>query len=356
MSKSCTVCVNDEKFVAKRGDVLLDAALAAGVDMPHDCRSGHCGTCTVRVRDGLAIGGDCGTDGMVRACQARVVTDLDVLVEPVPDAVTTRGVITGLQPLAPDVVELRIHLAKPVTYLPGQYYKFQFAGFPARCFSPTAPMQFSREENAIRLHVRKVTDGRVSPELGLSIQTGHPVLLRGPYGAAYLRPGGSERLVLVSSGTGFAPIWSIARAAMRENPSRPMVLVLGSKDFSGLYMGAAARMLASMANVTVLPVVDMLSPGVAKSIRKGRPTDHLPALGPNDIVYACGAPPMVEAVRTKAKDGGATFYADPFVPQSDETLDNLFMRVIDRVSNMKMLAGTPRISAAAPPARLARPK
>lgn len=348
--------VNEERFVAGRGEVLLDAALSAGIDMPHDCRSGHCGTCTVRIRDGLAIGGDCGTDGMVRACQARVLTDLDVLVEPVPDAVTTRGVISGLQPLAPDVVELRIHLAKPVTYLPGQYYKFQFAGFPARCFSPTQPMQTARDGNAIRLHIRKVTDGRVSSALGWTIQKGHPVLIRGPYGAAYLRPGGSERLVLVSSGTGFAPIWSIAHAALRENSRRPMVLVLGGKDINGLYMGGAARMLSGQPNVAIIPVIDKPSPGAARTVRQGRPTDHLPALGPNDIVYACGAPPMVEAVRARAKEGGAVFYADPFVPQADETLDGFFSRVIDRVSNLKLPGGMARVSASAPSPRLARPK
>jgi 3-phenylpropionate/trans-cinnamate dioxygenase ferredoxin reductase subunit len=324
--------------------------------MPHDCRSGHCGTCTVRIRDGLAIGGDCGTDGMVKACQARVLTDLDVLVEPVPDAVTTRGVITGLQPLAPDIAELRIHLAKPITYLPGQYYKFQFAGFPARCFSPTQPMQQSRDDNSIRLHIRKVAGGRVSSELGLTIRNGHPVLLRGPYGAAYLRPGGDERLVLVSSGTGFAPIWSIARAALRENPRRPIVLVVGGKDIDGLYMGAAARMVGGMRNVTIIPVIDKLSAGVARMVLQGRPTDHLPPLEPNDIVYACGAPPMVEAVRERAKEGGATFYADPFVPQADETLDSFFSRVIDRVGNLKLPMGVPRIPAAQPPARLPRPK
>lgn len=324
--------------------------------MPHDCRSGHCGTCTVRIRDGLAIGGDCGTDGMVRACQARVLTDLDVLVEPVPDAVTTRGVVTGLQPLAPDIFELRIHLAKPITFLAGQYYKFQFAGFPARCFSPTRPMQNARDGNAIRLHIRQVTGGRVSSALGLDILRGHPVLIRGPYGAAYLRPGGRERLVLVSSGTGFAPIWAIACAALRENPNRPIVMVLGGKDIDGLYMGAAVQMVSRMPNVTIVPVIDKLTPGVVKMVRQGRPTDHLPVLGPNDIVYACGAPPMVDAVRDKAKEGGAMFYADPFVPQSDETLDNFFSRVIDRVGNLRLPVGQARISASAQPARLARAK
>jgi len=44
MAKTCKVTVNKESFHAKCGDLLLDAALANGVDLPHDCRSGVCGS------------------------------------------------------------------------------------------------------------------------------------------------------------------------------------------------------------------------------------------------------------------------------------------------------------------------
>ncbi len=339
MSKSCTVSINEEKFVAKRGDVLLDAALVNGIDIPHDCRSGHCGTCQVRVIDGLALGGESGCDGMVRACQARLLTDLEIMIEPVPDAVSTRGVITGLRPLAPDVMEVRIHLAKPVTYLPGQYYKFRFLGYPARCYSPTAPMHASNDKDVIRLHVRRIPDGRVSSALGTDINKGHPVKLKGPFGTAYLRPAEHGRLILVSSGTGFAPIWSIAKAALQENPQRPMALILGAKEVDALYMGPAARMLAGLRNVAIVPVVDKLPDGTSKAIRKGRPTDHMPVLRSDDIVYACGAPPMVDAVRVKAMAAGAMFYADPFLPQSDETDESFLSRVFDGFGHLMLATG-----------------
>ena len=57
MSKVCTVVVNGEAFSANCGDLLLDAALMNGIDIPHDCRSGICGTCRVRVLDGLILAG-----------------------------------------------------------------------------------------------------------------------------------------------------------------------------------------------------------------------------------------------------------------------------------------------------------
>ncbi len=348
--------VNNEKFLAKRGDILLDAALVNGVEIPHDCRSGHCGTCWVRILDGLTVGsGESGADGMVRACQARVLTDLDVLVEPVPDTVMTRGVVTGLAPVAPDIAELRIHLAKPVTYLPGQYYRVQFRGFPARCFSATAPMSFADDsDDAIRLHIRRIPGGRVSSALGVSINKGHAVRLQGPYGGAYLRPQQSNRLILISSGTGFAPIWSIAKTALGEDPDRPIIMLLGAQRIEALYMGAAVQLLRQHRNVRIIPVVTEPAGNAAKGFRKGHPTDYVPPLNPDDIVYACGAPPMVEAARSKAVAAGALFYADPFVPQTDEVDEGLLSRVLDRLSEIRFptdLLGAPRTLL-----RLERPK
>ncbi len=36
----------------KSGDNLLKAALAAGLDWPHDCRVGSCGSCRCRLKEG----------------------------------------------------------------------------------------------------------------------------------------------------------------------------------------------------------------------------------------------------------------------------------------------------------------
>jgi ferredoxin len=43
--KDCKVTINNELFLANRGELLLDWALMNGVDLPHDCRSGICGAC-----------------------------------------------------------------------------------------------------------------------------------------------------------------------------------------------------------------------------------------------------------------------------------------------------------------------
>lgn len=307
--------INEQEFTAQRGEVLLDAALGSGIDVPHDCRAGQCGTCKVKVVNGMTVGGECDDIGVVKACQARIITDLEVTVEPVPEVLTTRGTVIDTRPLAPDVMEVVIRPHDEIVYLPGQYYRFQFRGYPGRYFSPTAPMSRPIDDHALRLHVRRIPDGRVSPAIGHGIRSGHPVTLSGPFGSAYLRPALSNRLVLVGSGTGFAPIWSIADAAMEENPWRQMVVMAAAKTLPSLYMAPAFRRLRDYPNVRLMPTVSEAAANAPRMVRKGRPTDYMPRLTPDDIVYACGAPQMVDAVKDLALAAGATFYADPFTPQ-----------------------------------------
>jgi 3-phenylpropionate/trans-cinnamate dioxygenase ferredoxin reductase subunit len=313
MRKIHHVVVNGEPFSARRGDVLLDAALTAGVHIPHDCRSGHCGSCRVQIVSGTLFGSD-GREA--KACQCRVIADVEVAVDEMPEVTTVNGVVTALQDLAPDVVELCIALQDPFDYLPGQYLQVQFRGCPARCYSPTVPMDSFGDRRSFHLHIRRVPNGRVSSALGTEINVGHRVKLTGPFGSAFLRPGLRHPLVLVASGTGFAPIWSIADAAVRENPQREIVLLVAARTMESLYMIPALWRLASCPNVSIVPITSKRQ-SASPVVRSGSPVDHLPAIQRNDIVYVAGAPPLVQAISEIARTSGAACYADAFAPSAE---------------------------------------
>lgn len=302
----------------------------------------------MRVKKGLTICGEGGTKGMVHACQARVITDLELVVEPTPETVITQGGVSAVKQVAPDVVEARIALSEPVDYLPGQYYQVQFRGYPARCFSPTITLAGMPDEDALRFHIRQVPGGRVSPAVGNQIQKGHSVKLIGPFGNAYLRPNLRNRLILMSSGTGFAPIWSVAEAALSENIDRNIVLIVATRDLQSFYMKPALRLMMDLRNVAIIPVVEKSQGPAPNGVRVGYATDFMPALRPDDIVYACGGPKMVEVAKAKAMEAGAEFYADPFIAQGPAH-DNLLFKTVDRLTGMlpsrKILgAPAPRLS------------
>jgi 3-phenylpropionate/trans-cinnamate dioxygenase ferredoxin reductase subunit len=312
MRKICKVSFNEQAFLANCGDLLLDSAIMNGVELQHDCRSGVCGACRVRLVDGRVFGGiEAGSD-MIHACQARVVSDLTLAIEPVPDAVSVSARVSDLVPLAPDVMGVSLELPRPLNHLPGQYCKLQFRGFPERCYSPSYPLEGAPNEHVLHFHIRRFPDGIVSSALGKEIRVGHRVRLTGPFGSAFFRPNHSGRIVLVASGTGFAPMWSIAVAAIMEQPKRELMFLVGARKLRSFYMHAALCRLALFPNVTIIPMVSERQ-NVSSAIRTGRPTDHLPALWPDDVVYASGAPTMTDAVARIARTSGATCYTDPFV-------------------------------------------
>jgi NAD(P)H-flavin reductase/ferredoxin len=318
MAGSHQITVNGNSFRARRGELLLDAALRNGIDLPYDCRAGHCGTCCVRLVSGKMQGGEGSGPGIVHACQCRIVGDAVVEGRRPSDVRNVEGVLSTLRALSPEVVEVGIRTDSALPYHAGQYAQVRFDGYPSRPFSITHPLSGDPGGSSVWFHIRRMKDGRVTPWLGRHIRPGHRVKLSGPYGSAYFRANLEGRMILVATNTGFAPIWSIAVAALRENPERRMMIIAGGRSIEALYMGSALTQLARFPNVLVMPVCSTPQT-MTQTVRLGRPTDYLPLLLPTDVVYACGAPGMVDSIKAIAAHQGAVCYADPFLPTTNDT-------------------------------------
>src|SRR4029078_680298 len=320
MTRSNQITVNGSSFLARRGELLLDAALNNGIDLPFDCRAGHCGTCCVRLVSGEVQGGEGSEPGIVHACQCRIVGDAVIERSQSLGVRTVDGVLSSVRPLSPEVMEGGITTDSALPYLAGQYARVRFSGYPSRPFSITHPFRGSQDSRSVWFHVRRMRDGVVSSSLGKRIRLGHQVKLTGPYGSAHFRSSLMGRLILVATNTGFAPIWSIAVAALRENPERTMMIIAGGRTIESLYMGPALSSLIRFPNVLVVPVCSTPQ-SVSAAVKPGRPTDYLPRLLPADVLYACGAPGMVEQVKSIAARVGAACYADPFLPTTDGAVE-----------------------------------
>jgi 3-phenylpropionate/trans-cinnamate dioxygenase ferredoxin reductase subunit len=320
MARSHQITINGNTFLARRGELLLDAALSNGVDLPYDCRAGHCGTCCVRVVSGQVRGGAGSEPRIVHACQCRIVSDVVVEKDQPSGVRTVEGVLNSLRPLSAEVMEVGIKTDRALPYHAGQYAQVRFSGYPSRPFSITHPLSGNPSNRSMWFHVRRMKDGRVSSSLGTLIMPGHRVKLTGPYGSAHFRPNLDSRLILVATNTGFAPIWSIAVAALRENPERRMMVIAGGRTIGSLYMGPALAQLARFPNVLVVPCCSTPQT-LTNAVKPGRPTDYLPRLLPSDVLYACGAPEMVDSIKSIAARFGAVCYADPFLPTTDDTVE-----------------------------------
>jgi ferredoxin len=68
---------NRHRLRRPRSRTLIEVLLDAGIDAPHSCREGRCGSCVATVVSGAAcevLGPEDVRDGLILACQARPVS------------------------------------------------------------------------------------------------------------------------------------------------------------------------------------------------------------------------------------------------------------------------------------------
>jgi 3-phenylpropionate/trans-cinnamate dioxygenase ferredoxin reductase subunit len=312
MASKCRLTVNGRVIEANVGETLVDAALGGWTVIPHDCCSGQCETCRVNVLSGNID--DQGTlDGStVLACTATIEGDAEIEFDEIPRTSSRSGLLTNITNLAPDVVEITVTLNEPIAYRPGQYLNVKFSGFPGRDLSQTFRSDGTCGENELIFQLRRYPGGLVSTQIGATIGIGHRVSVRGPFGHAFLRDGDGP-IVLISGGTGWAPIWSLAVEARRRQASRELIVIAGARDPSSLYMRDSLEWLIDQGVQNVIGVCEM---GAVPPLRLGLPTHYLPLLGLDDTVYVAGPVPLVDAVRIKSRQARARCYADPFIPDA----------------------------------------
>jgi naphthalene 1,2-dioxygenase ferredoxin reductase component len=311
LTSACILTVNGTRIEAQRGMTVVDAALRGGIVIPTDCTSGQCETCRVRVVGGSIAGGESDVSRSVLACQARISGHAEIRFDEMPLPSRRWGRVSSIEPLTPDIVEVRIDLDGALLWLPGQYVKLTFQGYPSRDYSPTSPSHPSCRPSQLVFHIKVYPRGAVSSCLGGAIRIGHRVIIEGPFGGAFYRPG-PTRLVLVGTTTGWAPLWAIARAARLEEPDRPMRVVVGARRLQNLYMRDALKWLRKSGVGDLVLSCSGKDTGGPPDVRTGRTTDFLETITADDTIYAAGAPAMVEAVKHMAAAAGAQCYADPF--------------------------------------------
>lgn len=302
---------------------VLEAALAAGLNLPHSCKSGHCGSCRARLRSGqisypngvpLGITAAEQAAGHVLLCQAHALSDLVVEARFIAgvgevEIKTLPARIAALAPLAPDVMQvlLRLPTVERLRFRAGQYLDVLLPDGRRRSFSIASP---PHDNELIELHVRRVAGGGFSERLFGPAAAGAPAdgpltlgsLLRveGPVGQFVYRDDTGAAL-MVAGGTGFAPLKSMLRHVLENGNSRDIHLYWGARHTQDLY--EEARVLEWVRAHPRLRFTAVLSEATAAEAahhRVGFVHDAVLADYPDLAaleVYAAGPPAMIEAMR-----------------------------------------------------------
>ncbi|MBP7640789.1 MAG: CDP-6-deoxy-delta-3,4-glucoseen reductase [Thauera sp.] len=329
MSHRISLQPGNHTFEADDDQTVLEAALAAGLLLPHGCRDGACGACKGRVLEGEvehaehasgALSEAERAEGLALFCCARPRGDLVVQAR----SVTRAGDIQvkklpcrvqKLERLAEDVmrIELKLPASENFAFRAGQYIDILLADGQRRSFSiANAP----HDAGHLELHVRRIDGGRFTGHVFETMIEKEILRFEGPLGSFFLREDSTRPIVMVAGGTGFAPIKGIVEHAIRIGLQRPITLYWGARRRDGLYLDALARSWeAALPGLRYVPVLsDEAWEGRGGLVHQAVLEDFA-NLSAHEV-YACGAPALIDAARADFCGGRGlpedAFFADAF--------------------------------------------
>ncbi|HXU42842.1 MAG TPA: CDP-6-deoxy-delta-3,4-glucoseen reductase [Burkholderiales bacterium] len=333
-----TLKPSGQQFQVDASETILAAALRQGLVLPYGCKNGACGSCKGKLLEGSVDYGvyqkrvftdEEKAQGKALFCQAKPLGDVVIEARAVGAA---KGIVIktlpcrvqSLERVADDVIVLRVKLPanEKMKFLAGQFIEFLLKDGTRRSFSMANP---PHDAELVELHVRRVAGGNFTQHVFEKMKERDILRFEGPLGVFFLREESPKPIVLVASGTGFAPIKSLVEDALQRGLERPMTLYWGGRRPKDLYMNALAEKWASdHASFKYVPVVSEALPEDQWQGRTGfvhRAVMHdFPDLSGHQV-YACGVPIMVDSARrdftAACKLPEDEFYADSFTTQAD---------------------------------------
>jgi CDP-4-dehydro-6-deoxyglucose reductase len=338
MTFQITVQPSGHHFECEADDTVLAAALRSGIGLPYGCKNGACGSCKGKILDGpfhhkphqaRALTDQEKLQGQALLCcvvpegnltvQAReVLGSADYPLRKMP----TR--VTGIVRAAPDVAILTLQLPanEALAYRAGQYVEFLLKDGKRRAYSiAVAPSQ----GGPLELHVRHLPGGVFTDHVFNGMKERDILRFEGPHGTFFLREESGKPIVLLASGTGFAPVKALVEHLLHLKSERPVALYWGGRRPHDLYMHALCEEWArTLPWLTYVPVVSEALPDDGWTGRTGwvhaAVMQDLPDLSGHQV-YACGAPVMVDSARTDYVERCGLppdeFYADAFTTEAD---------------------------------------
>lgn len=347
MSITVTLQPSGRSFSVQRDEAILAAAIRQGIGLPYGCRDGACGSCKCKVLEGRVIHGAHQLQalslaeeeaGYTLTCCAAPQTDLVLEARSVVGAgdMPVRKMparVISLDKPAPDVAIVKVQLpaSEALRYHAGQYIDVLLRDGTRRSYSMANAPHTQGDKPWIELHIRHLPGGVFSDQVFATLKAKDILRLEGPFGSFFLREESPKPIVLLASGTGFAPIKAMLEQIQFKGSTRPVTLYWGCRTRADLYLHEWA--VEATQNIASLRYVPVLSEALASDGWSGRTglvhqavMEDIPDLSGHQV-YACGAPVMVESAQRD-------FIGQCGLPP-DEFYSDAFYSAADRVTSIK---------------------
>jgi len=342
MAFQIVVQPSERSFMVEGDETLLSAGIRQGLNMPYGCKDGACGSCKCKKISGevqlgtyqtKALSDEERAQGLVLTCCATALTDVVLESKQVTsaDAFPMKKMpvrIASMEKVSSDV--MRIFLQLPATelmqYHAGQYVEFLLRDGSRRAYSmANAPHTLAADAPKVELHIRHMPGGKFTDHVFGAMKEKDIQRVEGPQGSFYLREESATPIVLLASGTGFAPIKALIEHMQHKGITRPTRLYWGGRRPSDLYLNDwVLAQLPLMPHLQYIPVVSDALPEDAWSGRTGfvhmAVLQDTPSLAAYQV-YACGAPIVVDSAKRDYVASGLLeddFFADSFTSEADK--------------------------------------
>ena len=318
---------NGKSFTCEPDESILDAAKRQSLILEYSCTTGQCGICKAKLKSGEtlvlhkedALSEDDLSAGLILTC-CRSATSNSVLdIEDISlfaefPVMTLPCRIESLEFLEKDIVQvvLRFPPASKLGFLPGQYVNVIGKNGLRRSYSiANAP----REDGNVTLQIRRVKEGAMSQYWFEEAKLNDLLRVEGPMGTFCLRKTDSDRLILLATGTGIAPIKAILEQlenTFEALPFKSIHLYWGGRYQKDIYWNPSFSNLP----LKFIPVLSRENnwEGCNGYVQNQVLLDKLQLS--NAVVYACGSEKMINSsflLLTDAELPENNFYSDAFV-------------------------------------------
>jgi phenol hydroxylase P5 protein len=339
MSHSLTIAPLGAALEVEEGQTILDAALRAGIYLPHACCHGLCATCKVEVTDGEIEHGEASNfalmdyerdEGKCLACCATLQSDvtIEAEIDEEPDALNLpvldyAGTVSCIESLTPTIKGVWITLDSPITFQAGQYVNLRIPGESApRAFSIASAPQ---DGMVVELNIRHVPGGKATTWIHHGLRAGERVSLSGPYGRFFVRKSANLPMIFLAGGSGLSSPRSMILDLLAERCTLPITLVNGARSQDELYHHAEFEALAQRhTGFTYVPVLSGEPETSGWAGARGFVHDAAKSQFRNDFrghkAYLCGPPLMIDACISTLMQGRLferDIYTEKFISAAD---------------------------------------
>ncbi|MCY1342004.1 Phenol hydroxylase P5 protein [compost metagenome] len=340
MSYELTIEPLGQTIEIEEGQTILDAALRAGIYLPHACGHGLCATCKVQVLDGEIEHGEASSFALMDfereeqkclACCATAESDIviEAEVEEDPDSLNLPvrdhfGVVSRIETLTPTIKGLWIRLddARDMQFQAGQYINLMLPdGIGSRAFSiANAP-----GADELELNIRIVPGGRGTLYVHEQMRVGDRVHLTGPYGRFFVKKSADVPVIFMAGGSGLSSPRSMILDLLGEGFEQSITLIYGQRNREEFYYHDEFLALAERhANFSYVPVLSHEPEGSDWQGLRGFVHDAARVHFDNDFrghkAYLCGPPLMIESCIATLMQGRLferDIYTEKFISAAD---------------------------------------